>query len=68
VLFNPSTRAGAGRSLSSGSALSTERVPGQPGLHREILSGKNKTEKLQKQTNKQTNKQTKTQKFKEIFV
>ena len=28
----------AGRSLSVGSAWSTERIPGQPELHREILS------------------------------
>ena len=37
--------------LSSRSAWSTKWVPGQPGLHRETLSRKNK-----KQTNKQTNK------------
>jgi hypothetical protein len=39
--FNPSTReAEAGGFLSSRPAWSTERVPGQPGLHREILSRK----------------------------
>jgi hypothetical protein len=49
--FNPSTwEAEAGGFLSSRPAWSTERVPGQPGLHRETLSRK---------TNKQTNKQTK---------
>jgi hypothetical protein len=47
--FNPSTReAEAGRFLSSRPAWSTEWVLGQPGLHRETLSQKNK--------NKQTNK------------
>jgi hypothetical protein len=41
--FNPSTpEAEAGRFLSSRSAWSTESVPGQPGLHRETLSGKKK--------------------------
>ena len=36
--FNPSTReAEAGRSLVSKTALSTDRVPGQPGLYRETL-------------------------------
>ena len=40
--FNPSTReAEIGGSLSSKSAWSTERIPGQPGLlHRETLSQK----------------------------
>jgi len=42
-----SWEAEAGRSLSARSAWSTERVPEQPGLHRETLS----------QTNKKTNKQ-----------
>jgi hypothetical protein len=42
--FNPSTReAEAGGFLSSRPAWSTEWVPGQPGLHRETLSRKNKT-------------------------
>jgi hypothetical protein len=46
--FNPSTReAEAGRFLSSRPAWSTEWVPGQPGLHREILS--RKTNKKTKQ-------------------
>jgi hypothetical protein len=41
--FNPSTwEAEAGRFLSSSPAWSTERVPGQPGLHRETLSQKTK--------------------------
>jgi hypothetical protein len=49
--FNPSTwEAETGGFLSSRPVWSTECVPGQPGLHREILS--------RKQTNKQTNKQT----------
>jgi hypothetical protein len=40
--FNPSTReAEAGGFLRP--AWSTEWVPGEPGLHRETLSGKNKT-------------------------
>jgi hypothetical protein len=44
--FNPSTlEAEAGRFLSSKPAWSTEWVPGQPGLHRETLSRKNKKEK-----------------------
>jgi hypothetical protein len=35
--FNPSTwEVEAGRSLSSRPAWSTERIPGQPGLHRNI--------------------------------
>jgi hypothetical protein len=39
--FNPSTReAEAGRFLSSKPAWSTKRVPGQPRLYRETLSGK----------------------------
>ena len=41
--FNPSTwEAEAGRFLSSRTAWFTECVPGQPGLHRETLSRKNK--------------------------
>jgi hypothetical protein len=41
--FNPSTwEAEAGGFLSLRPAWSTEQVPGQPGLHRETLSGKNK--------------------------
>jgi hypothetical protein len=42
--FNPSTwEAEAGGFLSSRPAWSTERVLGQPGLHRETLSLKTKT-------------------------
>jgi hypothetical protein len=42
--FNPSTQeAEAGGFLSSRSAWSTKRVPGQPGLYRETLSRKTKT-------------------------
>jgi hypothetical protein len=42
--FNPSTfEAEAGRFLSSRPAWSTKRVPWQPGLHRETLVSKNKT-------------------------
>jgi hypothetical protein len=52
--FNPSTReAEAGRFLSSKPAWSTKWVPGHPGLYRETLSQKNKT------NNKQTNKKSK---------
>jgi hypothetical protein len=41
--FNPSTcEAEAGGSLSSRPVWSTELVPGQPGLHRETLSQKEK--------------------------
>jgi hypothetical protein len=50
--FNPSTwEAKAGRFLNSRSAWSTEWVPGQSGLHREILSRK-KTNQPTNQTNK----------------
>jgi len=49
--FNPSPRkAEAGGSLSSRPAWSTERVPGQPGLHRESLSGKTKQNKTKQKT------------------
>jgi hypothetical protein len=52
--FNPSTwEAKAGGFLSSRTAWSTKWVPGQPGLYRETLSRKTKTNK---QTNKQTQK------------
>jgi hypothetical protein len=44
--FNPSTwEAEAGGFLNSRPAWSTERVPEQPGLHREILSRKTKKKK-----------------------
>jgi hypothetical protein len=49
--FNPSTwKAEAGGFLSSRPAWSTERVLGQPGLHRETLSRetKNKKQKTKK--------------------
>jgi hypothetical protein len=49
--FNPSTReaeAEAGWFLSSRPAWSTEWGPGQPGLHRETLSRKNKNKTKQK--------------------
>jgi hypothetical protein len=47
--FNPSTwEAEAGGFLSSRPALSTERVSGQPGLHRETLSRKTKKKKKKK--------------------
>jgi hypothetical protein len=43
-IFNPSTRGVGGQwqvdLLSSRSAWCTNQVPGQPGLHRETLSGK----------------------------
>ena len=53
--FDPSTwEAEAGRFLSLRPAWSTKWVSGQPGLHRETLSQKNK------QTNKQTNKTCRT--------
>jgi hypothetical protein len=57
--FNHSAwEAEAGRFLSCRPAWSTEGVPGQPGLHREILSRK-QTNKQKKPQNKQKNKQTK---------
>jgi hypothetical protein len=40
------------RSVSSRPAWSTEGVPGQPGLHRETLSQKNKMKQTKKQTKK----------------
>jgi hypothetical protein len=47
--FNPSTQeAEAGEFLSSRLAWSTKWVPGQPGLHRETLSRKNKNKTKQK--------------------
>jgi hypothetical protein len=47
--FNLSTwEVEAGGFLSSRPAWSTERVPGQPGLHRETLSRKTKTNKQKK--------------------
>jgi hypothetical protein len=47
--FNPSTqKAEAGRFLSLRPAWSTEWVPGQPGLHKETLSQKNKTKQKDK--------------------
>jgi hypothetical protein len=56
--FNPSTReAEAGGFLSLKPARSTEWIPGQPGLHRETLSWKNKTKQNKtKNKTKQTNK------------
>jgi hypothetical protein len=58
--FNPSTwEAEAGRFLSSRPAWSTDRVPGQPGLHRETLSRKtNKTKQNKTKTNKQKTQPT----------
>jgi hypothetical protein len=51
--FNPSTwEAEAGGFLSSRSAWSTKRVPGQPGLYRETLSRKTKKKKKKKKKNK----------------
>jgi hypothetical protein len=56
--FNPSTwEAEAGEFLSSRPAWSTEWVPGQPRLHRETLSQKNKTKQKQKQTKTKKEKQ-----------
>jgi len=47
--FDPSTwEAEAGEFLSSRPAWSTKWVPGQPGLHRETLSEKNKTKQKRK--------------------
>jgi hypothetical protein len=41
--FNPTTQeAEAGRSLSLRTAWSTEGIPGQPGIHRKVLSLKKK--------------------------
>jgi hypothetical protein len=60
--FNPSTwEAEAGGFLSSRPAWSTEQVPGQPGLHRETLSRKTKTNQTNKQT-KNRKQKTKTKK------
>jgi hypothetical protein len=61
--FNPSIwEAEAGEFLSSRPAWSTEWVPGQPGLHREILSGKPKTKTKNKQTKKPKTKTKKPKK------
>jgi hypothetical protein len=50
--FNTSTwKAEAGGSLSLRSAWSTERVPGQPGIYREILSGKSRNKTKAKTNN-----------------
>jgi hypothetical protein len=55
--FNPSTwEAEAGGFLSSRPAWSTERVPGQPGLHRETLSQKTKQKTKQKKKEKRKKK------------
>ena len=57
--FNPSTpEAEAGRYLSSRPAWSTKRVPGQPRLHRETLSRKNKPKKKKKKQTKKKNQKT----------
>jgi len=60
--FNPSTReAEASGFLSSRPAWSTKWVPGQPGLHRETLSRKNKqTKKKTKQKNNKKRQPLKT--------
>jgi hypothetical protein len=51
--FNPSTReAEVGKFLSSRPAWTTEWVPGQPGLHRETPSQKNKRNKKKKKKKK----------------
>lgn len=39
LIFNPSIRWGRDRKISEFSARLTERVPGQPGLYKETLSG-----------------------------
>jgi hypothetical protein len=55
--FNPSTRgAEAGGFLSSRPAWSTKWVPGQPGLHRETLSWKNKKIKTKPKNPQNPNK------------
>jgi hypothetical protein len=64
--FNPSTReAEVGGYLSSRLAWSTEWVPGQPGLHREILSRKIKNQKPKKKKKKRKEKKRKEKKRKE---
>jgi hypothetical protein len=52
--FNPSTWAGGFLSLKA--AWFTERAPGQPGLHRETLSRKNKNNNKTKQPKRQQQK------------
>jgi hypothetical protein len=61
----------AGGFLSSGPAWSTERAPGQPGLHRETLSqktkqNKTKTNKQKKNKKKKKKKKRKKKKRKEM--
>jgi hypothetical protein len=56
--FNPSTwEAEADGFLNSRPAWTTERVPGQPGLHREILSRKKKKQTNKKQKRKERKKE-----------
>jgi hypothetical protein len=58
--FNPSTQeAGTGGSLTLRPPWSIERVPGQPGLHRETLSQKPTNQPTNQPTTKQPNNQTK---------
>jgi hypothetical protein len=63
----PALGAEAGRFLSSRPVWSTEFVPGQPGIHRETLSQKNKTKqnktKTQIKKNKNKNKKKKKAKY-----
>ena len=57
--FNPSTaEEEAGSSLNSGLAWSAERVPEQPGLHREAPSQKKKRKKERKKERKKRKKVT----------
>jgi hypothetical protein len=59
--FNPSTqKAERGGFLSLRPAWSTERVPGQPGLHRETLSQKKKKRKKRKEKKRKERKKKKT--------
>jgi hypothetical protein len=60
--FNPSTGRQRQTDLGLRLAWSTERVPGQPGLHKETLSQKPKTKP--NQTKNKTKKKTKNKKQK----
>jgi hypothetical protein len=51
--FNPSTQEAA---VEAGGYLSSEQVPGQPGPHKETLSGKTKNQNNHNKTHQNNNK------------
>ena len=63
--FNPRTwEAETGGFLSSGPAWSTERVPGQPGLHRETMSWKTNKKQRSKENKRKGKEREKKEKEK----